>query len=100
MKFYQCLSTSPPFLFLKYWNKKVAATNVIAKPIRRDEIKVNGFVRSIKTDVNCRMGKYSNANTTRRKISDIAVILPLNQLLSRAPTNIVAIPIHNNVMVP
>lgn len=96
----QCFRISPPFLFLKYWNKKVAASNVIAKPISREEIKVNGLVRSIKTEVNWSIGKYSSANTTRRSISDIAVTLPLNQLLRRVPTKMVAIPIHNSVMVP
>lgn len=52
----QCLRTSPPFLFLKYWNKKVATISVIAKPMKSDDIKVNGFVLSVKTDVNCKIG--------------------------------------------
>lgn len=70
------LKNFSPFLFLKYWNKNVAAINVMANPINREEIKLNGLVRSVKTDVNCRIGIYNNANTTRRKISDIVSILP------------------------
>jgi hypothetical protein len=30
----------------------------------------------------------------------MALTLPLNQLLNNVPTSIVAIPIHNSVMVP
>ena len=52
----QCLSTSPPLLLLKYWNKKVATISVIARPMKSDDIKVNGFVPSVNTDVNCKIG--------------------------------------------
>ena len=72
----------------------------MANPINREEIKLNGLVRSVKTDVNCRIGIYNNANTTRRKISDIVSILPLNQLLRSDPARIVAIPIQRSVIVP
>ena len=94
------MRTSPPFLFLKYWNKNVAATNVIANPINNEEIRLNGLARSVRTDVNCRIGIYNNASTTSRKISDIVRILPLNQLLKSDPASIVAIPIQSRVIVP
>jgi len=48
----QCFRTSPPFLFLKYWNKNVAATSVTAKPIRIDEIRLKGFALSVRIEVN------------------------------------------------
>ena len=91
---------SPPFLCLKYWNKNVAATNIIANPARSEEINVNGLVPSVKTDVNCKIGIYSKVRTTSLRISEIILILPLNQLLSKVPANIVAIPIHSKVIVP
>ena len=91
---------SPPFLFLKYRNKNVAATNVIANPASSEEINVNGFVPSVKTDVNCKIGIYSKVRTTNLRISEIILILPLNQLLSKVPDNIVAIPIHSSVIIP
>lgn len=78
----------------------MAAIRVIASPIKSDEINENGLVRSIKTEVNCKMGMYNNAKTTNLRISDIVVILPLNQLLSREPANIVANPIQSKVIVP
>ena len=85
---------------MKYWNKNVAATKVMANPINNEEIKLNGLVRSVNTDVNWRIGIYNKANTTRRKISDIVKILPLNQLLRSDPARIVAMPIQRSVIVP
>ncbi len=37
---------------MKNWNKNVAATNVIAKPINNEEMRLKGFVFSVKTEVN------------------------------------------------
>ena len=61
--------------------------------------KMDWFVLS-KLKVNCKMGMYNNAKTTNLRISDIVVILPLNQLLSREPASIVANPIQSKVIVP
>src|SRR5215208_6336038 len=60
----------------------------------------NGFVPSVSTDVNCSRGIYSSASTARRSISDIILLLPLNQSLNRTPPMIVAMPIHSRVIVP
>lgn len=78
----------------------MAAISVIASPIKREDINENGLVRSIKTEVNCKIGMYNNAKTTNLRISDIVVILPLNQLLNREPASIVANPIQSKVIVP
>ncbi len=39
-------------IFLKYWNKNVAATNVIANPTSNDDMRLNGLAPSVRTDVN------------------------------------------------
>ena len=72
----------------------------MANPASSEEINVNGFVPSVKTDVNCKIGIYSKVRTTNLRISEIILILPLNQLLSKVPDNIVAIPIHSSVIIP
>ena len=59
-----------------------------------------GLYLSVKTDVNCKIGIYSKVRTTNLRISEIILILPLNQLLSKVPDNIVAIPIDSSVIIP
>ena len=78
----------------------VAATSVIAKPISNDDIKLNGFACSVRTEVNCATGMYIKPSTTNPRMSDMILILPLNQLLKRIPPSIVPIPIQSKVMLP
>jgi hypothetical protein len=57
-------------------------------------------VPSVNIDVNCKIGMYSKLRTTSLRISDMILILPLNQLLNKVPDSMVAIPIHSSVIVP
>jgi hypothetical protein len=65
-----------------------------------DDMRLKGFVLSVRMEVNWSTGIYNKARTTNLRISDIVLILPLNQLLSNEPAKIVAIPIQSSVIVP